>query len=144
MRPRDADSLEADLERIRRAGVQTVVSTLEPWEAKELGLAAESEQAKRRGLNFLSFPIEDRSTPPNRSEFNAFVEKLAQRLQSGEKIGVHCRGCIGRSTVVTACTLVKLGWTAMDALAAIERARGCSVPDTEAQWEWILEFGAET
>jgi protein-tyrosine phosphatase len=85
----------------------------------------------------------DRSVPFDRENFTEFVQKLARRLQTGEKIGVHCRGCIGRSTVVTASTLIKLGWPAEKALDAIEKARGCSVPDTEEQRDWILDFGEE-
>lgn len=141
MRPR-ADKLKDDLGRLKRGGIDILVSTLEPREARELGLAEEGPLAQDLGLHFLSYPIQDRTTPAHKEKFTAFVQGLAERLQKGEKIGVHCRGCIGRSTVVTASTLIKLGWSADQAIDAIEIARGCSVPDTEEQREWILAFGA--
>jgi protein-tyrosine phosphatase len=142
MRPHGDDLLRDELSHLKRAGIQTLISTLEVWEARELGLANEGSLAEELGLHFISYPIRDRTAPSRKEEFDEFVGGLAQRLQAGEKIGVHCRGCIGRSTVVTASTLIKLGWDAEKALDAIELARGCSVPDTEEQREWILDFGA--
>ena len=141
LRPRGGEWLENDLERLRMAGIQTVVSTVEAWEARELGLAGEGPAVERLGMRFISYPLEDRSVPQDRRAFTEFVVRLGKRLQAGEKIGVHCQGCIGRSTVVTASTLIKLGWTAERALDEIEVARGCLVPDTEEQRDWILDFG---
>jgi protein-tyrosine phosphatase len=141
LRPRGDEWLENDLQRLRMAGIQTIVSTVEPWEARELGLANEGPTVEQLGMRFISFPLRDRSVPSDREAFNEFVLRLVKRLQSGEKIGVHCRGCIGRSTVVTASALIKLGWTPESALDEIEVARGCSVPDTEEQRDWIMDFG---
>ena len=69
---------------------------------------------------------------------------LLQLVDSaGERIGVHCRGSIGRATVATACILIHLGWDAQTALAAIAHARGVPVPDTPEQECWILEYEAK-
>ena len=144
MRPRDEEWLENDLKLIQMAGIQTIISTVEAWEARALGLANEGPTIERLGMRFISYPMQDRSVPFDREDFTDFVKKLGKRLQAGEKIGVHCRGCIGRSTLLTAATLIKLGWPAEKALDAIERARGCSVPDTEEQRDWILDFEEET
>lgn len=141
MRPRGDDCLEDDLKHIKGEGIQTVVSMLERWESKVLGLANEEALCERVGLRFVSYPIPDRTIPPKRAGFEAFVSGLADRLRTGERIGLHCRGCVGRSTVVAACTLIKMGWKANEALRAIEAARGCTVPDTEEQVEFILDFG---
>jgi len=141
LRPRGDEWLENDLQRIRMSGIQTIVSTIEQWEARELGLTDEGPTTQRLGMDFISFPLRDRSVPSNREGFTEFVLKLGKRIQSGEKIGVHCRGCIGRSTVVVASTLIRLGWSAERALDEIEVARGCSVPDTEEQRDWIMDFG---
>ena len=141
LRPRGDEWLENDLERIRMAGIQTIVSTLESWEARELGLAGEGAAIERLGMHFISFPLQDRSVPSNRGDFIGLVLKLGKRMQSGDKIGIHCRGCIGRSTLLAASVLIKLGWTAERALEEIEVARGCSVPDTEEQRDWIMHYG---
>lgn len=127
---------------LKNDGVQTLVSTIESWEEQILGLAEERVIAELLGIHFLSYPMPDRSTPEDRQDFSRFVLGLSRRLEAREKIGVHCRGCIGRSTVVAACTLITAGWEASDALKAIEKAREFPVPDTEEQRAWILAFGA--
>jgi protein-tyrosine phosphatase len=141
MRPRGGDWLQADLLRFKQAGVQTLVSLLQYQESEELGLSRERMARERIGMKFLSYPIPDRETPPDRVSFDGFVSNLASRLQDGEWIGVHCRGSIGRSTIAAACALIKLGWSAKKALVAIQDARGCTVPDTDEQRLWILGYG---
>lgn len=142
MRPRGDEWLKDDLAHLRHSGIRTLISAVEDWEAHALGLVREGELAEAVGLHFISYPMQDRSTPSDYEDFRRFVRSLATRLETGEKIGVHCRGCIGRSTVVTACTLITMGWSAADALRAIEIAREFPVPDTEEQRVWILAFGA--
>jgi protein-tyrosine phosphatase len=56
---------------------------------------------------------------------------------------VHCRGCIGRSTVTAACALIHLGWKPESALVAIQAARGVLVPQTQEQEDWILHYQAK-
>jgi protein-tyrosine phosphatase len=140
MRPEGGDWLGGELARMKRGGIDTLVSMLEPAEAAELGLKNERELAKQAGMHFLSFPIADRHTPPEMQAFRAFASELARRLRAGERIGIHCRGCIGRATVAAASALVHLGWKPKDALAAIAIARGYPVPDTDEQREWILGY----
>jgi protein-tyrosine phosphatase len=142
MRPEGGDWLEDELARMKRGGIDTLVSMLEPWEAATLGLASEGKLAEQAGMQFLSFPIPDRHTPPEMQAFRAFAAELARRLRAGERIGVHCRGSIGRSTVAAASALMHLGWKAKDALTAIEIARRYPVPDTPEQQEWIISYRA--
>lgn len=142
LRPHGGDSLEDELHRLRQCGIGTLVSLLEKNEAGWLGLEQEGALAQGAGLQFLSYPIRDVHVPQNTDSFRSFIEGLADRLRAGEKIGVHCRGSIGRATVTAACTLIQLGRKPRAALAAIEAARGCVVPDTEEQRRWILSFEA--
>lgn len=142
MRPRGDDWLEQELRLIHRSGVDTIVSLLEPLEAEMLGLAREEELARRVGMNFMSFPIPDTQVPAYEMAFEWFVSQIAQRLERGESVGVHCRGCIGRATITAACALIHLGWDPRKALDGIERARGMKVPDTPEQEAWILRYKA--
>jgi protein-tyrosine phosphatase len=143
LRPRGEEWLAEDLARFKRSGVQTLVSLLEPVEADWLGLAQEGPLAEQLGMQFLSYPIQDVHVPANSPTFRAFVSGLAERLRAGERIGLHCRGSIGRAPLTAACTLIHLGWRATDALDAIETARGCAIPDTAEQERWILNYRAE-
>jgi protein-tyrosine phosphatase len=140
--PRGDDSLGDELLRYKQSGVEVLVSLLEPNEAIWLGLGQEGPLAEAAGMRFLSYPILDVHVPANVASFRALVAGLADRLRAGERIGVHCRGSIGRSTVTAACTLMHFGWNAKQALGAIEVARGCAVPDTEEQLRWILSYKA--
>jgi protein-tyrosine phosphatase len=139
-RPRGTGELEAEMIELKRGGIDTLVSLLEPHEAGWLGLRDERAEAERAGLGFLNFPIPDTHVPSDFDRFRAFVSDLATRVRAGERIGVHCRGSIGRATVTAACTLIHLGWKPWDALDAVEATRGCPVPDTEEQRAWILAY----
>jgi protein-tyrosine phosphatase len=141
--PRGGSWLDDDMENLQRSGIGTLVSLLESHEAEWLGLGREGSLAECLGMLFLSHPIPDVHVPQDTESFRSFIEGLADRLRAGEKIGVHCRGSIGRATVTGACTLIQLGWKPRAALAAIEAARGCAVPDTEEQRSWILSFEAK-
>ncbi len=143
LRPHGGKLLESELLQMKRSGIATLISLLEEDEAAALGLAQEGLLAERNGIRFLSYPIPDTCTPSNEASFRSFAAGLAHRLRAGEQVGVHCRGSVGRSTVLAASALIELGWRPEDALAAIEAARGCAVPDTQEQEEWILRYKAE-
>jgi protein-tyrosine phosphatase len=140
MRPRGDDRLDDEMRRIRQAGIDTIVSLLEPHEAAWLGLADEKGAAGRAGIEFLSYPIPDTHVPEDVASFRRFAADLAARLARGEHIGVHCRGCIGRATITAACALIHLGWKPSEALSAIAATRGVHVPDTQEQADWILHY----
>ena len=140
LRPRGEDWLEQEMRRLKQSGIHAVVSMLEVEEAASLGLANEAAAADSSGLQFLSFPIPDRELPRDIAAFREFVFGLAERLKAGERIGIHCRASIGRATIASACTLIQLGWSPRAALAAIEKARGVSVPDTAEQAAWIERY----
>jgi protein-tyrosine phosphatase len=141
--PRGDGGLKNDLLQIKAGGVQTLVSLLDGKEAHWLGLAGEGRLAEEVGLHFLSFPILDVHVPANAGAFREFVSGLADRLRAGERIGIHCRGSIGRAPLTAACTLIHLGWKAEGAIAAIRAARGYKIPDTEEQLRWILNYKAQ-
>lgn len=143
IRPLGDDRLEGELREVRNGGIDAIVSLLEPFEEDFLGLAEERATAERVGLKFLSYPIRDGSVPRDVAKFRSFMQGIANRLATGERIGVHCRGCIGRATITAACALIHRGWKARDALEAIAEARGFAVPDTLEQEDWILAYKAE-
>lgn len=140
--PRANGQLADEMRQIRQSGVDTLVSLLEPGEAAWLGLEDEGPLAALAGMRFFQYPIRDASVPRNPSSFRTFVAGLAERLRAGERIGLHCRGCIGRAPITAACTLVHLGWTPAAAVDAISLARGCIVPGTVEQHRWVMSYKA--
>jgi protein-tyrosine phosphatase len=140
--PRGGPYLEGEIAYLKRAGIQTLVSLLSDEQVIMLDLDQEPALARQLGMDFLHHPIPDHELPRDRRAFTAFIEGLAKRVERGQKVGVHCWGSIGRATVTAACTLIHLGWKPAEALAAVEAARGCPVPDTDEQQRWILNYKA--
>jgi len=143
-RPRGDDLLIDDLGYLQREGIDVLVSMLEPQEALYLGLQHERKTAEAVGLQFISYPIPDRGTPEDRNGFLGLVGQLVELIEKGKRVGVHCRGCIGRSTVVISAILIKLGVKPSQAVAVVQQARGCVVPDTDQQLDWILSFNPKS
>ncbi|HEX3986913.1 MAG TPA: hypothetical protein VHX13_09920 [Acidobacteriaceae bacterium] len=129
-----------DLQVVRDEGIHLLVSLLTPEDNEDLGLADEGKIAEQLGIRFISYPIMDRETPPDLAGFRRLVTELRDLVLSGHRIGAHCRGCIGRATVLLASVMIALGWNGEAALRVIEKARGFPVPDTAAQLQWILDF----
>lgn len=138
-RPRANDWLVDEIRGLQALGVGAIASLLEPDEVAELGLQEEAAIAEQRGLTFLSYPIPDRRTPTQLSEFGSFVRSLASHVRSGKGLAIHCRAGIGRSGITAAATLVALGHEHSSAFELISSARGLRVPDTEVQIQWFQE-----
>jgi protein-tyrosine phosphatase len=139
-RPRGGDWLEDEIQSWRRSGVDVVVSLLTGEEQTELNLPDEEALCRANGIEFVSFPIVDRSVPSSAEAFSDQVAKLAARLADGKNIAVHCRQGIGRAALIAICILI---WSGLEPTAAIERvgaARGCAVPETAEQRRWIADF----
>lgn len=140
LRPRGGPDLQTDLAVFRDGGIDILVSLLTPEDNEDLGLSEEGVIATQLGRRFISWPIPDRQTPDDLARYRALISELRDEVRAGKSIGAHCRGCIGRATVLLASVMIALGWDAEAAVRKIERARGFTVPDTPAQLEWILNF----
>jgi protein-tyrosine phosphatase len=139
-RPRGGDWLADDVLAWKRAGVQVVISTLEPAEADELGLNQEVAVCQDVGIEFVPLPIQDRGLPADGVEFSRVIDLIAAHLAAGRAVGVHCRAGIGRTSVVAACLLFRCGMDAGAVFPAIESARGRPVPDTDEQRRWVMTW----
>ena len=139
-RPRGHDWLDVEVQGFREAGVQTVVSLLEPEEASSLGLDGERQACESGGLGFLSFPIQDRSVPPRDGALRDVLHALREEVQAGRSVVIHCRAGIGRSSLMAAGVLTLLGISPDEALQRLTVARGGPIPDTPEQRQWVLDF----
>ncbi len=139
-RPRGGDWLEDEVRAWRRSGVAVVLSLLTGDETAELDLTDEDEHCRANGIHFHSFPITDRGVPASQAAVSETVACLARYLADGTDVAVHCRQGIGRSALVAACLLIRLGHDADAAVARVSAARGCPVPETAEQRQWIADF----
>jgi len=139
-RPRGGDWLADEVANWRREGIGTVVSLLTPDEEIELGLEAESDQARAQSLDFVSVPVRDRQVPDSESEIEAVVRELDASLCNRKNVLVHCRQGIGRSGLLAACLLINRGTSPEAALEQIGHARGALVPETPEQKRWVERY----
>lgn len=139
-RPRPGDWLSDEVGGWRAASVHVVVSLLCDLEEIELGLTEEADVVQRNGLRFISFPIEDYAVPASEDTLRGLLTELDGLLTQGKNVGIHCRGGIGRSSLVAACLLVNSGLTVQESFQLITKSRGVTVPDTLDQREWVSDF----
>ena len=139
-RPRGCSYLDYDLSALKNAGIENIVSLLPADEAAMLGIPDEEAGCERAGLGFFSLPIPAGGVPDYDDRFRHTLSVLKSILINGGSVGIHCRAGIGRSCLVAACLMQATGTDADSSLSAIEKARGCEVPDTPEQRSWILQF----
>ena len=141
-RPRGADWLDDETRAWREAGIDLVVSLLEPDEEAELDLTGESVSSAASGLEFRSFPIPDRGVPNSHEAAVQLADQIVDALHAGKSVALHCRQGIGRSALIAAAALISGGQNADTAIDTIRRSRGLDVPETHAQRQWISDFSS--
>jgi protein-tyrosine phosphatase len=139
-RPRGGDWLADEVRAWRAAGIELVVSALQEEEVNELDIAGEAVLSEAAGIRFVGFSITDRGVPASARETVALVRRLDERLSRGHSVAVHCRQGVGRSALLAACLLAGAGVEVDTAFQRIATARGCPVPDTDEQRDWVQRF----
>lgn len=141
-RPRGGDWLGDETWAWREAGIDMVVSLLEPEEEAQLLLNGESTAASASGIEFRPFPIPDRGVPPSHASVAELVNGIVDALERGRNVAVHCRQGIGRSAVIVGAVLVTAGEAPQSALRTIYESRGVEVPETDEQRRWLKDFAS--
>ena len=137
-KPVSGDWIEEEFKNISSLGINRIVSLLEAAEAYEVGLEEEPELTKKYGMDFVSFPILDRGLPDSLEGYGHLIHSLYLDTAGGLNTVVHCRSGIGRASLVAAGVLLYCGFEPSEAFSHISKKRGVSVPDTEEQYEWLI------
>jgi predicted protein tyrosine phosphatase len=137
------DWLEDEVRAWQQSDLDLVVSLLTPEEVTELDLNKEEGCCRAYGIQFHAFPITDMGVPVSRKASVALIRQLDNALTEGKSIVVHCRQGIGRSGLVAACLLMASGEIPETAFQRISTARGCPVPETMEQREWVHALATE-
>jgi protein-tyrosine phosphatase len=125
---------------LQQQGVNLLVSLLTPEETAELNLQEEPALCAAAEIRFLSFPIPDCAVPESGVAFLKFATELNKLYGEGRNIVIHYRAGIGRASLMAGSVLALQGCAAEDAFKTIAAARGCPVPDTSEQSEWLVEM----
>lgn len=97
----------------------------------------EKDFVSKTGLNYLHFPIQDYNIPDDDQKAMEVVDLVAVVLQSGKGVFIHCKGGIGRSSLLACAILLKLGYQPDKATSIVGNGRGKQVPETPVQRQWI-------
>lgn len=138
--PRSWEGLSDQILSLKQEGVETLVSLLTPREVLDLDLKQEQEHCSACGIDFISFPIPDTDIPASKTATLELAQRLAVTVKAGKGVAIHCLGGIGRSSLIAACVLAILGVGPEEAFRLIRKSRGCDVPQTAEQKEWVYGF----
>ena len=119
--------------------VSLVLSLMEVGESYECGLQKEQDVLDSFGIEFLNFQIKDRGLP-NLVSFRKLIGELYEQIRDGANLAVHCRAGIGRSGVVACCLLIEDGTDPQHAIDIVSAARRISIPDTQEQYDFIIDY----
>jgi hypothetical protein len=139
-RPDPAFGLPQQMQALREAGIDTLVSMLTPDEAAAMGLAGEGDAAIRAGMAFDALPTSDFAIPPSIKSAARVIGRAAGDLRAGRSVGAHCFAGRGRSPLFIAALMVHEGYAASDAIDAVSAARGRRVPETAEQRQWVVDY----
>lgn len=131
--------LDEDLDTLVTSGVQRLVGLLTEHELEWAGVAHIEDACARRRITYDLLPIPDQGIPSVR-EARALTTSIAEGLERGESIVVHCVGGLGRTGTLAACLAVREGLSADDAIAAVRAGRGPRAIESPAQVRFVHEF----
>lgn len=138
-RPRGNDWLEDEIIKLKERDINCIVSLLERSEIYELEIEKEAFFCNKNGIDYINYPIKDRGIPEKKTFINLIIE-IYKRVKQSEKIVIHCRMGIGRTSMVSAGVLIMNGTDPNIVFELLTKRRTLSVPDTHIQKDWILDL----
>ena len=139
-RPRGGDWLEDEVVAWKLAGVDIVASALTDEEMRELDIEKEAEFCRLQDIDFRRIPVSDICVPPSIHEWSSFISSLKSSMEEKKSVVAHCRMGIGRASMIAVSLMVAYGVQVDEAFQWMTVARGLSVPDTDEQRQWIVQF----
>lgn len=105
------NDIEKDLNFLKDFGISTIVTlTEDPIEYDQEVFSIKN----------VFFPISDMGIPTPRKAFD-FCSEIADLINNGEKIFIHCKAGLGRTGTILSCCLVNMGRTPQDAIKEVRQ-----------------------
>jgi protein-tyrosine phosphatase len=122
-------------------GIRQVITLTPADEREKLGVADMPERIAQAGINWLEVPVVNFGTPEEdqMQRFTRMINDTSSRLESGQKVLVHCRGGTGRAGKVAAILLMRCGMSADAAITTLrEHREGCI--ETPKQEDFVRAY----
>jgi len=135
------EAIEKVWHQLRSEAVVAIVCLTEKFEIRlKSSQYAEALDIGAVPCSVLPFEIREGGVPEDRDAFWAFANDVANRLQSGDAVLIHCAGGIGRTAMLAVSVLLALGEPMNEAEIVVSRAG--STVETMPQIE-MLSWCAE-
>ena len=142
-KPPGGVQLESYIDFLSHREINVLVSLLQYDEINAHALINENTHSETNSIEYINFQIQDHSVPQFFIPFNQLVENLTNHIKSGGNIAIHCYAGIGRTGILAASILIKLGMQVDDALINLSKVRGLRVPETLEQISWLHHHADE-
>jgi protein-tyrosine phosphatase len=104
------EAIERVWHQVRNEAVRAIVCLTEIYEIRlKSSKYAEALEAGTVPCSVLPFEIREGGAPEDRHAFWALANDVANRLQSGESVLIHCAGGVGRTAMLAISVLLALG-----------------------------------
>ncbi|MGH7926479.1 MAG: protein-tyrosine phosphatase family protein [Candidatus Binatia bacterium] len=130
------EAIERAWQQVKSEAVGAIVCLAEQYEIRLKSSAyAEALEVGSVPCSVLPFEIREGGVPEDRDGFWALANDIANRLQSGEVVLIHCAGGVGRTAMLAVSVLLVLGQPMNEAENAVSRAG--SIVETMPQIEML-------
>jgi protein-tyrosine phosphatase len=130
------EAIERVWQQLRSEAVGAIVCLTEEYEIRlKSSKYAEALEAGTVPCSVLPFEIREGGVPEERVAFWALAKDVANRLQSGEAVLIHCAGGVGRTAMLAISVLLALGEPLNEAENVVSRAG--SMVETMPQIEML-------
>jgi len=117
------EAIEKAWQQVKNEAVRAIVCLAEPFEIRLKSSAyAEALEVGTVPCSVLPFEIREGGVPEDRDGFWVLANAVANRLQSGEAVLIHCAGGLGRTALLAISVLLALGEPKNEAEDAVARA----------------------
>jgi ADP-ribosyl-[dinitrogen reductase] hydrolase len=134
--------LESDVARLASEWkVDTFVLLVEDkdLEATKVSRSGIVDSMAAHGIDLIRYPIAEAGVPSDKASFADHLASIEERLRSGQRVVVACRGGLGRTGTMVGCLLRDAGLAGPAAVALTRKSRDNTI-ENDDQERFVLTF----
>ena len=115
--------LETDATSLHEQGIDVLLLLVEDKELRRCRVMDIGEVLAAHGVELLRFPIVDPELPRDGAAYRRLIAGLLERIRSGQKVAIACRGGLDRTGLTAGCLLREAGLPPDTAVDRVHAAR---------------------